>query len=165
MKQYELMVIVDPDIGSDAINKSLDEIKKLITSSKGEVFFEDIWGMRELAYDIKGKSNGYYAVYDFNYEGSLKEMDTTLRLDNTVVRHMITCLPAGYKPKSYANEEEESKEEIKEEKKEMKHERRPESARASQKPEPKKVEKKEGASLEEVDAKLASIIDNPDLNF
>ena len=44
MNKYELMVILNPDIGIDATKKRLDEVKKLITSQKGEVVFEDDWG-------------------------------------------------------------------------------------------------------------------------
>lgn len=102
MNQYELMVIIDPDIGNESIEKRLSKVRELIVSQKGEITFEDIWGVRELAYNIKKKDRGHYAVLDFSMEGEgLREVETTLKLDNEVLRHMIVSLPPTYKSKSY----------------------------------------------------------------
>lgn len=181
------MVIVDPDIGSDAINAKLEEIRKLIISQKGEVFFEDLWGMRDLAYRIKKKDRGFYAVLDFNMESTgLKEINTTLKIDNEVLRHMIIALPSEYKPKSLAelekaleekdaavlakkDEGKPSKPETpvrKEKKREEKKESNPVFKEEKEVKEVEKEEKKAPkATLEDVDKKLSNLLDNPDLNF
>lgn len=186
MKQYELMVIVDPDIGTDAINAKLEEIRKLIASQKGEVFFEDLWGMRDLAYRIKKKDRGFYAVLDLNMESTgLKEINTTLKIDNEVLRHMLVSLPVGYEPKSLIEIEKvlEAKDaEVAAKKnegkpaapvapvrREEKKESRPvvKVEKKEEVKEIKKVEEKESpkATLEDVDKKLSNLLDNPDLNF
>jgi len=171
MTKYELMLIVNPDIGGDATEKRLEKVRKLIKSQKGEVFYEDLWGIKDLAYAMKKHDAGYYAVLYFNLDedGDLNEIDTTLRLENEILRHMIVKLPSIYEPKSFANRDEEEEpddlfaadaekktvKKVTKEKKEVK---------ASQKA-PSKSDKKEDKSLKDVDAKLKSIIDNPDLNF
>jgi small subunit ribosomal protein S6 len=102
MKQYELMVIVDPDIGTDAIKKRLEEIKKMIAKRNGEIFFEDIWELLDLAYKIKKRETGYYAVFDINIEGeAIKELDNIFKLENEILRHMFVSLPSGYEPKIF----------------------------------------------------------------
>jgi len=197
--KYELMVIVNPDIGMDAIKKRLDEIRKVLSAKKGEVageiFYEDIWGLRDLAYKIKKHDKGFYAVFDFLTDPSLiKEMENTLRLEPEVLRHMIVRLPGSYKTMNYAallekqaiEEEErkaqrlakkktgqmtrpvvktmkpvEKKEEKKAEETEVKEEKKEEVKEEPMKEKPKKKE----TTLEDVDAKLKSIIDNPDINF
>ncbi|HLG25203.1 MAG TPA: 30S ribosomal protein S6 [Candidatus Gracilibacteria bacterium] len=177
MNPYELMVIINPDIGGDATTKRLDEIRKLITGPKGEIFFEDLWGLRDLSYTIKKRDRGFYTVFNFNIEpGMIKEMDMALRLDNEVLRHMIISLPAGYEPKTLKKREEEAEVEAAkaQEEKDEKAAKKPMARRIVKKEEPvveakktapKKAEGKEEPTLEEVDAKLRSIIDNPDINF
>ena len=181
VKKYELMLIVDPDIGLDGIKKRLEEVRKMISkkgkSGSGEIFFEDDWGMRDLSYDIRKRQKGYYMVYNFMAEPSfIKDFDRTLRLEREVLRHMIVTLPFAYEPKSLAQMmEEAAKEEAAKPQKEDKKSRpvasRP-APRRKETIEPKvekksPVKKEEGkeTSIADVDAKLKSIIDNPDLNF
>jgi small subunit ribosomal protein S6 len=191
--KYELMVIIDPDLGAPAIKKKLETIKKLIAEQKGKIFFEDIWGARDLAYSIKKKDRGYYAVLDFEGEDiDLNEIDHALKLDNEVLRHLIVRLPFGFKAKSLAEIEaevkktkaaEKKKEEAKPSKKKAKPVEAPEKAEevmeekveekapeevkeeAKEPEKPEEQEEKKTSTLEEVDEKLKHIIDNPDLNF
>jgi ribosomal protein S6 len=98
--KYELMVIVDPGIGLAGVEKRLESIRKQISKS-GKIFFEDIWGERDLAYTMKGHKKGHYAIFDFTFEGDkLKEFETGLTLDPEVIRHLIVKLPLKYEPKS-----------------------------------------------------------------
>ncbi len=98
--KYELMVIIDSGIGQASIDKRLESIKKQL-SKHGEIFFEDVWGERDFGYTIKGRDKGHYAVYGFTFEGQeLKELETSLRLEPEVIRHMIVKVPLKYEPKS-----------------------------------------------------------------
>ena len=98
--KYELMVIVDTGIGQANIQKRLDSIKKTM-NKHGEIFFEDIWGEKDLAYPMKKASKGYYAVFGFSFDPTeLLEFETGLRLEPEVIRHMIVKLPLKYEPKT-----------------------------------------------------------------
>jgi len=98
--KYELMVIVDSGIGQANVDKRLESIKKQI-AKHGEIFFEDVWGERDLGYAMKGKTKGHYAVYGFTFEpGELKEFETSLRLEPEIIRHLIVKVPLKYEPKS-----------------------------------------------------------------
>ena len=176
--KYELMVIIRPDLGTDAINARLGEIRKLLAAKKGgmtgEIFFEDIWGMRDLAYHIKKNNRGFYAVFDFLHDPTyIRELDTNLTLEPEILRHMIVKLPFAYTPKSFiAVEEEEPKAEEKKEARPVRRKvtvKREEPAeKAAETLKEEKVEekpKKKETTLEDVDAKLKSIIENPDINF
>ncbi|HMR01344.1 MAG TPA: 30S ribosomal protein S6 [Candidatus Gracilibacteria bacterium] len=183
MNQYELMVLLSPELGAQGTKKRLDSIRKLITSNKGEIFYEDDWGLRDMAYRIKKHDRGYYMVINFNLdptEGDLDEIDTTCRLENEILRHMITRVPAGIEPKSYANMEEDDEDDIfgnsEETEETTKKASKPKAKKSTTKAEKPSTGKKEAKaakeekgdkepSLEDVDAKLKSIIDNPDLNF
>lgn len=178
-KKYELMVIIHPDLGENAIVKRLEEIRKLIKNQKGEIFFEDIWGMRDLAYPIKKHERGYYAVLSFTLlPEMLQEIDTTLKLENEVVRHMIITLPFTYEPKNLAMLEAEYIEQQKQNPSAKKtdskvapvpsasvHMKNADAVKSPKTSAPPKEEIKKTSSIEDVDAKLKSIIDNPDINF
>lgn len=173
MKRYELMVIVTPDIGGDALNKRLDAIREIITSNKGEIFLEDLWGMRGLAYPIKKQEQGFYVIFYFTLDSEfLTELDTTLRLENEVLRHLLVALPEGYEPITMEAKAAKDAEEMAE-KEEASTEKPKKTTRKKEVVEEEKVEKKEketkktdpSPSLEEVDKKLDDVLDNPDLNF
>ncbi len=90
MRQYEMMVILDPEIEERTVAPSLDKYLSVVTTAGGSVDKVDIWGRRRLAYDIKKKSEGIYAVVDFTATPvTAKELDRQLRLNEAVLRTKI----------------------------------------------------------------------------
>lgn len=65
LREYEMMVLLDPDLSDEEISQSLSGLRKLIEESGGEVERVDEWGRRSLAYEIRHKREGYYAVLYF----------------------------------------------------------------------------------------------------
>ena len=53
MRQYELMVILDPELDDRTVQPSLERFLKVVTTDGGSVDNVDIWGRRRLAYEIK----------------------------------------------------------------------------------------------------------------
>ena len=62
MREYEVMVIFDPDTEERTVQPTLEKHLKVITKGGGTVANLDIWGRRRLAYEIRKKSEGIYAV-------------------------------------------------------------------------------------------------------
>ena len=90
MHQYELMVILDPEIDERTVAPSLDKFLNVIRNDGGTVDKVDIWGRRRLAYEIKKKSEGIYAVVDFTAEpATTKELDRQLNLNEAVLRTKV----------------------------------------------------------------------------
>ncbi len=87
MRQYELMIILDPDLEERTIQPSLDKFMSVITKDGGTVDNVDLWGKRRLAYEIKKKNEGIYAVVTFNAESTTaKELDRQLGLNESILR-------------------------------------------------------------------------------
>jgi len=87
MRNYELMVILDPEVEERTVQPSLDSFLKVVTTDKGTVNNVDIWGRRRLAYDINKKSEGIYAVVDFTASpATAQELDRQLGLNESVLR-------------------------------------------------------------------------------
>ena len=87
MHQYELMVILDPEVDERTVGPSLDKFLGVIRNDGGTIDNVDIWGRRRLAYEINKKSEGIYAVVDLRAEpATVKELDRQLNLNEAVLR-------------------------------------------------------------------------------
>ena len=90
LRQYEVMVILDPDLDERTVAPSLDTYLNVVRQSGGSVENVDIWGKRRFAYEINKKSEGIYAVIDLTAEpAAVKELDRQLTLNESVVRTKV----------------------------------------------------------------------------
>jgi len=88
--QYELMVILDPEIDERTVAPSLDKFLGVIKNDGGTIENVDIWGRRRLAYEIKKKSEGIYAVVNFTAtSAATQELDRQLKLSEAVLRTKV----------------------------------------------------------------------------
>jgi len=89
-RQYEIMIILDPEVEERTVAPSLDKYLSVVKSDGGTVDKVDIWGRRRLAFDIKKKSEGIYAVVDFTAApDTAKELDRQLGLNEVVLRTKV----------------------------------------------------------------------------
>ena len=87
MRNYELMIILDPEVDERTVAPSLDKLLTVVKTGGGTIDKVDIWGKRRLAYDIKKKSEGFYAVVDMTTTPEIaQELDRQLGLNETVLR-------------------------------------------------------------------------------
>lgn len=87
MRQYELMVILDPETEERTVSTTMDKFLTVVKNDGGTVDNVDIWGRRRLAYDIKKKSEGIYAVVNFTAEPvTAQELDRQLNLSESIMR-------------------------------------------------------------------------------
>ncbi|HEY2078529.1 MAG TPA: 30S ribosomal protein S6 [Streptosporangiaceae bacterium] len=90
MRQYEMMVILDPSLEERTVQPSLDQFLTVVTSAGGTVDKVDVWGRRRLAYEIDKKSEGIYTVIELKAEpDTVKELDRQLNLNEAVMRTKI----------------------------------------------------------------------------
>lgn len=91
MRQYELMIILDPDLEERTVAPSLETYLNVVRQDGGTVENVDVWGKRRLSYEINKKSEGIYAVVDLTAEpATVKELDRQLTLNESVVRTKVT---------------------------------------------------------------------------
>jgi small subunit ribosomal protein S6 len=94
--QYELMVILDPEIDERTVAPSLDKFLNVIRTDGGTIDNVDIWGRRRLAYEINKKSEGIYAVVNFTANSSATvELDRQLKLSEAVMRTKVLRAEEG----------------------------------------------------------------------
>ncbi len=91
LRQYEVMVILDPDLDERTVAPSLETYLNVIRNDGGSVENVDVWGKRRLAYEIDKKNEGIYAVLDLTATpDAVKELDRQLGLNESVVRTKVT---------------------------------------------------------------------------
>lgn len=90
MRQYEVMVILDPSLDERTVAPSLDTFLNVIRQDGGTVDKVDVWGKRRLAYEIDKQSEGIYAILELTSspEG-VKELDRQLGLNESVLRTKV----------------------------------------------------------------------------
>ena len=89
MKDYELTVLIHPDLESD-LEKALDKVRKLVTANGGEVVKEDNWGKKKLAYNIKGEAFAVYVAMDVKLPAAAPlKISNTLNITDEVLRYLL----------------------------------------------------------------------------
>jgi small subunit ribosomal protein S6 len=84
------MVIFDPEIDERQVAPNLDRFLKVITTDGGTIDNVDIWGRRRLAYEIKKKTEGIYAVVNFTATSeATQELDRQLKLNEQIMRTKV----------------------------------------------------------------------------
>jgi small subunit ribosomal protein S6 len=90
MRRYELMVILDPDLDERTIAPSLEQFLGVVRNGGGTVESVNVWGKRRLAYEIRKKADGFYAIIDLAAEPAVvAELDRQLNLNESVLRTKV----------------------------------------------------------------------------
>lgn len=90
MRNYEMMIILDPELEERTVQPSLDQFLTVISANGGSVDKVDIWGRRRLAYAIDKKAEGIYAVVNLTSEPDpVRELDRQLNLNEAIMRTKI----------------------------------------------------------------------------
>lgn len=90
MRDYELMVILDPNLDERTVAPSLDTFLRVVTGDGGSVEKVDIWGKRRMAFEIAKHAEGIYAVLDVTCEpATVAELDRQLTLNESVLRTKV----------------------------------------------------------------------------
>lgn len=115
---YELLFIIHPDL-EGSVEKITDRVRGYIEKRDGKINYEEDWGKRKLAYEIKKNDVGIYVLWFFSApKKSISKIEKDLRLTEEVIRFIlvgITETKKKTKPKSKKTTEKETepKEEIK----------------------------------------------------
>ncbi len=93
LQDYELVLIISPEVGDEALDATIDSVSKFITGSGGTISNVERWGKRRLAYPIKHFTEGSYVLTQFKLEPALnKEFEANLQISEEVLRHLLIKL-------------------------------------------------------------------------
>ena len=90
-RSYEMMIVLQADVDVEQVPERLDGLRTLVTENGGAVTDLIDWGRRRLAYPIRSNFEGHYLIAHFTSEDGAgnPEMERTLGMDESVLRHLI----------------------------------------------------------------------------
>ena len=93
LHDYELMVIISPELEEEKIGATVANITQFITGKGGVLSDVEQWGKRKLAYPIRHFMEGNYVLARFRLEPKLtKELNANLQISEEVLRHLLIRL-------------------------------------------------------------------------
>jgi small subunit ribosomal protein S6 len=90
LKSYECTIIVMSGVGDDGLKISARKYAEAIENGGGELTQLENWGKRRFSYIIDHQAEGYYIFFRMRCGNNvLDELNRLLRLDESVLRHLI----------------------------------------------------------------------------
>jgi small subunit ribosomal protein S6 len=90
MKKYELMTILRSTLSEESARSLSNSNKDLVSVNGGKILNSTFWGKRKFAYEIKGQTEGWYDVIEFEGDqvgvAKLKEKFNVL---DDLVRYLL----------------------------------------------------------------------------
>lgn len=92
MKEYELTVLIHPDLEVD-LEAPLGKVRDIIKSNGGEVVKEDNWGKKKLAYRIRKEDFAVYVYFDVKLPADAPlKISNTLNITDEVLRYLLVTV-------------------------------------------------------------------------
>lgn len=86
-RTYEILYIINPTVNE---NEVVEKLNSVITVNGGNIKTSDVWGLKRLAYDVRGLEEGVFVLVIFDAESAcVKEIDRILRINENILRHMV----------------------------------------------------------------------------
>ncbi len=90
MPNYELVIIITPEVVDEDVPDLLTKISELVAKMEGSVDEINQWGRRKLAYPIKRSTEGNYVLAKLKMKPALtKELEANLQLSGKILRHLL----------------------------------------------------------------------------
>ena len=89
MALYECVFIARQDISSSQMEGLVEQFGGIIETGGGQVTKKEMWGLRTLAYRIKKKRKGHYALLHIDAPiDAVHEMERNMRIHEDVLRYL-----------------------------------------------------------------------------
>ena len=89
MREYELTVLIHPDLEAD-LEPVLKKVRKIVIDNGGEVKKEDNWGKKRLQYTIAKQDFAVYVYFEIKLPAeATQKLDGTLNITSSVIRHLL----------------------------------------------------------------------------
>ena len=92
-KQYETVFILTPVLSDEQTKEALNSYKKLFKELGVKVIYEESWGLKKLAYQIKKKNTGFYHFFQIEAPGeAISQIELAFKRDERVLRYLTIHL-------------------------------------------------------------------------
>ena len=89
MALFEHVIILKQSLSSNELSNELKNHTDLVTELKGNVVYQESWGMRNLAYPIKNNKKAFYEFMNIEMpQENIDLMNSKLNLNENVIRYL-----------------------------------------------------------------------------
>ena len=90
MHEYELTVVMNPDIAEEEVPAAIERLTAAVTGRGGEVAEVTPWGRRKLSYAIARHTEGNYVVAQIKLDPArAHELESGFAISDDVLRHLL----------------------------------------------------------------------------
>lgn len=87
--KYEVIYIINTELGEEGIQELVEKFKSLLETS-AQLDHMDEWGKRKLAYPINYLNEGYYVLANFTAKPEFpQELDRVYKITEGVIKYII----------------------------------------------------------------------------
>ena len=89
MALFEHVIILKQNLSSNELSNELKNHSDLVSELKGNVVYQESWGMRNLAYPIKNNKKAFYEFMNLEMpQENIDLMNSKLNLNENVIRYL-----------------------------------------------------------------------------
>ena len=90
MIKFEVVLVFNPDLATNALNSEVDNFKSKITSQSAKIINEENWGLRDLSYSINKFKKAFYRFFQIEASGNIvKDLNKELNQSENLIRYMF----------------------------------------------------------------------------
>ena len=90
MNKFEVVLIYNPELSSDAINRDINSFKSKINEFSGQIINEEDWGLRDLSYSINKFKKAFYKFFQVEVSGKIiKDINKDLNQSENLIRYLF----------------------------------------------------------------------------
>ena len=89
MALFEHVIILKQSLSSNELSNELKNHTDMVSELKGNVVYQESWGMRNLAYPIKNNKKAFYEFMNIEMpQENIDLMNSKLNLNENVIRYL-----------------------------------------------------------------------------
>ncbi|MEM1136940.1 MAG: 30S ribosomal protein S6 [Bacteroidota bacterium] len=93
LKNYETVFIITPILSEQEIEEAVAKFKGWLVENKAEIYHEENWGLKKLAFPIENKTTGVYQLFEFKADPSLvQKLEIEYKRDEKILRFLTVSL-------------------------------------------------------------------------
>ena len=90
MNKFEVVLIINPELATNSLEKEIDDFKTKLSSQSGNVISEENWGLRDLSYSINKFKKAFYRFLQIEAPGSIvKNISKELNQSENLIRYIF----------------------------------------------------------------------------
>ncbi len=90
MNKFEVVLVLSPELGSQNLNKEIEQFSSQISKNNGEIINREDWGLRDLSYNINKFKKAFYKFFQIEISGSkLDAIKKDLNQSDDLLRYLF----------------------------------------------------------------------------